>query len=157
MPQIKLTTSIAAPLEVVFDLSRSIDVHQISMQQSDERAIGGITSGLIQKDETVTWQARHLLRKRQLAVKITRMEPYNFFEDEMLKGDFKLMWHRHYFSFENGITTMRDVFFFEAPFGFAGKIFCYLFLTGYMRRLLSRRNFVIKDYAESGRWTSILS
>ena len=51
MPQIKLTTSIAAPLEVVFDLSRSIDVHQISMQQSDERAIGGITSGLIQKDE----------------------------------------------------------------------------------------------------------
>ena len=64
MPQIKLTTSIAAPLEVVFDLSRSIDVHQISMQQSDERAIGGITSGLIQKDETVTWQARHLLRKK---------------------------------------------------------------------------------------------
>ena len=48
------------------------------MQQSDERAIGGITNDLIQKDETVTWQARHLLRKRQLAVKITRMEPYNF-------------------------------------------------------------------------------
>lgn len=157
MPQIKLTTFITAPLQVVFDLSRSIDLHQLSLQHTGERAVGGRISGLIQKDETVTWEAKHLLRNRQLLVKITRMEPWNYFEDQMLKGDFKSMRHEHYFSFENGVTTMQDVFFFDAPYGFAGRIFCHVFLNNYMRRLLFNRNRVIKEYAESGKWTSILN
>lgn len=157
MPRIKLTTFITAPLQVVFDLSRSIDLHQLSMLHTSERVIGGRISGLIQKNETVTWEAKHLLRHRQLVVKITCMEPCVYFEDRMLKGDFKSMRHEHHFSFENGVTTMQDVFFFDAPFGFAGKIFCHLFLSNYMRRLLSKRNSIIKEYAESGRWTSILN
>ena len=55
MPNIHLTTFIAAPLERVFDLARSIDLHKKSMAESGEQAVGGITMGLINNGETVTW------------------------------------------------------------------------------------------------------
>jgi len=59
MPKIELKTYIKAPKKVVFDLSRSINLHQISTQQTNERAIGGVTAGLINIGEFVTWRAKH--------------------------------------------------------------------------------------------------
>jgi hypothetical protein len=47
MPTIYITTIIYAPIEKVFDAARSIDLHQASMQHTNERAIAGITKGLI--------------------------------------------------------------------------------------------------------------
>src|SRR5215218_8887243 len=58
--EIEMSTYIAAPRERVFDLARSIDVHQRSLEHTRERAVGGRTSGLIGLGETVTWRARHL-------------------------------------------------------------------------------------------------
>lgn len=52
-------TRIGAPVEVVLDLSLDIDAHMASMAHSGERAIGGVTSGLIGLGEEVTWRARH--------------------------------------------------------------------------------------------------
>jgi len=156
MPVIHLTTTINAPVQRVFDLSRSIDLHQMSMVHTDERAIGGKTSGLINEGEWVTWQAHHLLKKRYLTVAITCMQPYSLFIDEMQKGDFKIMKHEHHFNQTGGITTMTDVFHFESPYSWLGKIFNALFLTNYMKKLLQQRNNIIKAYAETERWKAVL-
>jgi hypothetical protein len=59
MPLIELTTIIAAPIERCFDLARSIDLHKLSTEGTEEEAIAGVTSGLIGKDQQVTWRARH--------------------------------------------------------------------------------------------------
>jgi len=59
LPVIKLETFIKAKAEIVFDLSRSIDLHVDSTTQSNERAIDGVRSGLICLGETVTWEAKH--------------------------------------------------------------------------------------------------
>jgi hypothetical protein len=59
MPSIELATSIAAPIERVFDLARSIDLHMKSTSRTGERAIAGTTSGLIGLGQGVTWRARH--------------------------------------------------------------------------------------------------
>jgi ligand-binding SRPBCC domain-containing protein len=148
MPFIHLTTFIAAPIETVFDLSRSIDLHQTSLQHTNEKAIAGITTGLIKEGETVTWQAKHLLATRKMTVKITAMQSPIYFKDEMIAGDFKTMWHEHHFTSTNNGTTMKDVFYFESPFGLIGKLFNYVFLTHYMRTLLQKRNEVIQKVAE---------
>jgi hypothetical protein len=58
MATIHLETEIGAPIERVFGLARDIDFHQRSMAHTDEHAVGGRTSGLIDLGETVTWQAR---------------------------------------------------------------------------------------------------
>ena len=127
------------------------------MVQTNEKAIDGRTSGLIEVNETVTWQAKHLFKNRYLRVKITEMIPFEMFTDEMIEGDFKFMHHEHHFVYENGNTIMKDVFKFKAPFGIAGKIFCKLYLAKYMRQLLYQRNLVIKEFAETDKWKRILN
>ena len=61
MVEIELETRINAPIERVFDLSRSIDAHLDSTSSTGERAIAGTTTGLIGLGETVTWSAVHFL------------------------------------------------------------------------------------------------
>ena len=157
MPLIHLTNFIAAPAERVFDLSRNISLHRISMQHTGEQAIAGVTSGLIQLNETVTWQAKHLFKNRVLKVQITQMQPFHFFEDEMQEGDFVLMKHAHHFKpVENGVI-MIDLFRFETPYGWLGKIMNSIFLTRYMQQLLEQRNKVIKVYAETEKWKTVLT
>ncbi|WP_343625326.1 SRPBCC family protein [Flavobacterium lindanitolerans] len=89
MPRICLKTAITAPLDVVFDLSRSIDLHTISTEQTQEKAVSGKTSGLIGLNDTVTWRAKHLGFTQHLTSKITDYNRPSFFADEMIKGAFK--------------------------------------------------------------------
>ncbi len=156
MPTIHLTTFIAAPVSVVFDLSRHIGVHKESMTPYREEAVAGTRFGLIEKDETVTWKARHLFKSRLLRVKITEMKKPEMFTDEQLQGDFSKMKHEHYFKpCENG-TILIDLFHFESPYGIIGQWFNNLYLTRYLRRLLEQRNKTIKEFAESERWKRLL-
>ena len=143
MPTIHLTTFIAAPIERVFDLSSSIELHKKSMSEHREEAVAGTVMGLIQLNETVTWKAKHLMKTRVLQVQITAMErPFSFI-DEMKKGDFKSMKHEHHFkSIENG-TLMIDIFNFEAPYGGLGKFFSGVYLSAYLENLLEQRNLMI--------------
>ncbi|MCS3798303.1 cell division protein [Niastella sp. OAS944] len=156
MPIIHLTTFIAAPIERVFDLSRSIELHKKSMSEHREEAVAGTVMGLINLNETVTWKAKHLMRTRVLQVQITAMERPFSFVDEMKKGDFKKMKHEHHFkAIENG-TLMIDIFNFEAPYGPLGKFFSGIYLSGYLEKLLEQRNQVIKEYAEGSKWKHLL-
>lgn len=107
-------------------------------------------------DQFVTWQAIHFGLKQKLTSKITAFSRPFYFKDEQIKGIFKLMVHDHYFETINETVVMRDVFKFESPFGFAGKLFNSLILTSYMRKLLINRNKIIKEFAETTKWQSIL-
>jgi ligand-binding SRPBCC domain-containing protein len=156
MPNIHLTTFIAAPVERVFDLSRNIDLHKQSMTNHKEEAVAGTRFGLIEKDETVTWKAKHLFKTRFLRTRITEMIKPKIFIDEQSKGDFKMMVHEHHFKpCENG-TIMIDLIHFETPYGTVGKWFNILYLTKYVRKLIEQRNKSIKDFAESEKWKKLL-
>ena len=72
MARITLETLINAPVERVFTLSLSIDLHKLSMAKTNEEAIAGRTSGIIQEGETVTWLAKHLGVTQKLTVKLPR-------------------------------------------------------------------------------------
>ncbi len=156
MPTIHLTTFIAAPVERVFDLCRSIDLHQRSMSEFKEEAVAGIRNGLINEGETVTWRARHLYKTRVMRVKITSMKFPDQFIDEQLVGDFKTMKHEHWFKPCDNGTIMIDIFYFETPYGILGKLVENLFMKRYMSTILENRNLVIKKYAESNQWKQLL-
>lgn len=152
MPTIHLTSFIAAPAEVVFDLSRHIGLHKESMAGHKEEAVAGTRFGLIGKDETVTWRARHFFKERLMRVKVTEMKTGEMFIDEQVEGDFKMMKHEHYFKPCDNGTILIDLLHFETPYGILGKWFNALYLTGYMKKLLDQRNKTIREYAESGKW-----
>jgi ligand-binding SRPBCC domain-containing protein len=156
MPLIHLTTFIAAPVERVFDLSRSIDLHKHSMNKYKEEPIGDRINGLPGMGEEVTWKARHLFKTRILKTKITDFSRPDSFRDEQITGDFKKMKHDHFFKpIENG-TIMIDLFEFEIPYSFCGRFFNHLYLTAYMKTLLEARNKLIKEIAEGNKWKQYL-
>lgn len=156
MPIIQLETTIFAPIERCFDLSRSIDFHKISMAHTNEKAIAGKTEGLITLNEKVTWQAKHFDITQQLSIQITAFDAPFYFADEMTKGIFKSFKHQHLFKKIDHGTLMTDVFDFEAPLGWLGKIANHAFLIKYMTNLLEQRNLSIKDIAELDHWKALL-
>lgn len=156
MPRIELETIIKAEKNIVFDLSRSIDLHKISTKHTKEDAIAGKTNGLIGLNEWVTWRAKHLGFYQELTSKITKFEYPNFFADEMVKGAFKNFKHEHHFyQIEKG-TLMTDVFTYQSPYGLLGHLADNLFLKSYMKKLLLKRNTIVKEFAETNKWKEIL-
>jgi len=81
MTTINLTTKIKAPIQTVFDASRNIDIHQLSASKSNEKAIAGVTFGLIYLNETVTWRAKHFGFYLTHKSRITAMTLYEYFID----------------------------------------------------------------------------
>lgn len=149
MAHIEMTTSIAAPIDVVFDLSRSIDVHVGSMSRSRERAIGGVTSGLIGLGERVTWRAVHFGIPFTMTSEIVEMAAPSYFVDQQVSGPFKSFRHEHCFDPHERGTSMIDVIDFVAPAGPIGIVVDRLLLRRYMERLIRERNQFLKSRAES--------
>ena len=152
---IHLETFIGASPKIVFDLSLNIDLHKISTAHTGEEAIAGKTSGKIGLNETVTWRARHLFKWRTMTSKIIELEPYTYFTDKMVTGDFKSFVHHHYFEPYNGGTLMKDVVVFESPYGLAGRLVDMIFMKLYLQKLLGERNRIIREYAITGDWKKL--
>lgn len=156
MPVIHLETEIHAPIELVFDLARSIDLHMMSLKHTNEKAIAGRRSGLVEQGDTVTWEAKHLGITQQLTSRITDVVPHSFFADEMERGAFKSFRHEHRFEkLPYHSTRMKDVFDYTSPLGVLGKLADHIFLKNYMTRLLELRNATLKTVAENGSYTSL--
>jgi hypothetical protein len=95
MPLFTLDTLILAPLETCFALSRSIDLHTIFTQHTGERAIAGVTTGLIGLGDTVTWQAKHFIMWQTWTSQITEFDGTFYFVGEMVQGAFNRFRHEH--------------------------------------------------------------
>ena len=148
MPVIDFSTSITAPPEICFDLAREIDLHIKSTPGTNERAVAGITSDLIGLDQEVTWEATHFGIRQRLTSRITAFDRPNHFRDSLVRGAFSRFDHDHFFLREGNGTIMRDVFDYESPFGWLGRLADVLFLRSYMLGLLARRAKIIKLAAE---------
>lgn len=149
MGRIYLETFIAAPPERCFELSLDVDRHERSMSRTGERAVAGVTRGMMGLGDTVTWEARHFGIPWRLTVRITQLDPPHRFVDEQLRGPFAAMRHEHRFAPVAGGTLMADDFRFEAPLGRLGVLVDALVLERYMRTLLGTRNEYLKGAAES--------
>ena len=152
MPVIEFSTDIHAPIERVFDLSRSVDLHMASTAQTRERAIAGVTSGLMTLGQEVTWRAKHFGSWQHLTSRITAFERPVYFRDSQVRGIFRRLDHDHLFTARGDVTLMRDVFHFESPLCILGRVANRLFLIRYMTQLLATRNTLIKTAAETDQW-----
>jgi len=148
-------TLIHAPIERCFDLSLSVEVHELGNVHFGEQAVplAGKTAGLLGLGDRVTWRARHFGVRQCLTSQLTQLYRPHAFQDTMLSGAFARMQHDHFFlERPDGITEMRDIFRYAAPLPLLGLIAERLVLDRYMRGLLRERNAVIKQVAESDLW-----
>jgi ligand-binding SRPBCC domain-containing protein len=150
MPTLELSIDIAADPSAVFDLALSVDAHIASMGGSKERAVAGVTRGLLGPGDSVTWQARHFGLPFRMTSKITAWDRPRGFVDEQTKGPFAFWRHEHRFeALDAGVTRMVDSVDFGSPFGLLGQAVDVLMLTRYMRRLIERRNEWIRETLEA--------
>ena len=149
MTQIKITTTIKAPIEIVFDTCRNIEIHQYSASKTNEKAIAGKTSGLINKGETVTWKGKHFGFYIQHESIISEMDFPNYFVDEQLKGHFKSFKHKHIFKQKEKETIMTDILEYETPFCFIGKLSDKTILKNHLIKFILYRNSILKELSEN--------
>jgi ligand-binding SRPBCC domain-containing protein len=145
---ITIETLISAPVERCFDLARDLDLHTRSMAHTNEVAVGGRMSGLIELGEEVTWRARHFGVTQPFTSRITAYDRPRHFQDAMQRGAFRSFVHDHFFLSDGRQTTMTDVLVFAAPLGILGVIAEKLVLRRYLDRLLRARAQTIKAAAE---------
>ena len=127
----------------------------ITTEKTNEKAIAGRTTGLVEQGDTVTWEATHLGIRQKLGSKISIVRPPHYFADEQIFGAFNRFYHEHIFEEQAGKTIMIDKFDYTAPFGVLGKLANVLFLKKYMTRFLIKRNAIIKQYAETKLWKQL--
>jgi ligand-binding SRPBCC domain-containing protein len=154
METIRLTTWMDAPMERCFKLATSIDLHLAAAGPTQEKAISGVTSGLIGEGESVEWRGRHLGRWVTHTSKVEGWRPFTYFREVMIKGSFARFEHEHHFALMDDGTRMRDEIRFAAS-GLMARM-----LEKAARRhliaMLRRRNALIKRAAESEEWRRYL-
>jgi ligand-binding SRPBCC domain-containing protein len=150
LPIIRVETRIKAPIRRCFDLMRDVTVHTQSTESTGERAVAGVTAGLLEQGDWVTWEAVHLGLRQRLTVRVSRCEPPGFFEDVMVKGIFKAFTHRHMFREEGDETIMTDEFDYTSPLGSLGRLVDRVYLRRYVTRFLENRGRYLKQVAERG-------
>jgi ligand-binding SRPBCC domain-containing protein len=149
VPIIVLRTRVAAPPSRCFDLARDVNLHERSTAASRERAVAGVTSGLLGPGDEVTWEATHFGVRQRLTSRITAFDPPHRFVDEMVRGAFARFRHEHQFVAVEGGTEIVDTFDYTSPLGPLGQLADRLFLVRYMTRLLRERNAYLTRAAES--------
>lgn len=149
MPKIIIETLINAPAERCFDLARDIGLHCQTTSNTKERVVAGVTSGLIELGQSVTFEAVHFGVRQQLTSRIVEFEKPKISVDEMTKGIFASMRHVHEFETRGKSTLMRDTVTWQSPLGILGVIADGLFLKRYMARFIAERNAALKQIAET--------
>jgi ligand-binding SRPBCC domain-containing protein len=159
MVTLKEVTVIRAPIARCFDLARSVEAHVAGNVHWGEAAVAesGITSGLVDLGQRVTWRAKHFAIRQRLTSEITAMNRPVYFQDTMIDGPFHSMQHDHVFrTLSPDMTEMEDMFRFVAPLPVLGRLAEIVLLRRYMQNLLRERNAVLKEIAESDDWQRLL-
>lgn len=134
-------TQVAAPPAVIYELSLDVGAHLRSMARSGERAVGGVTDGVLRLGDEVTWRARHLGLPWTMTSRVVETDPPHRFVDQQVRGPFRRFRHEHLFAPDGpGRTRMVDRVELQAPFGPLGRVAEVVLVGRYLRRLIEERN-----------------
>ncbi|MEK3934658.1 SRPBCC family protein [Sporosarcina sp. FSL W7-1349] len=149
MPVIEHEISIDASIQVCFDLARTVEIHSGKTMLTKQKAIGGVTSGLMGLGDSVTWEVSHFGIKQKLKSRIIEMDNPCKFTDAMVQGPFQSFQHTHEFIPSGTGTRMKDTVSYQSPFGIFGKVADLLFLENYMRQFIAQHAQKVKRAAEA--------
>ncbi|RYG56571.1 cell division protein [bacterium] len=150
MPKIEIATLIDAPIEICFDLARDAAFHVETARETGEMIVEGKSSGHFELGDEVVFEGRHFGVKQRFGAKITALQRPHYFVDEMTRGAFQSMQHRHEFlDRPDGKTRMLDIVEWKSPLGILGKTADFLILKSHLTKFITLRGQRIKERAES--------
>ncbi|MCB2196672.1 MAG: SRPBCC family protein [Bacteroidetes bacterium] len=79
------------------------------------------------------------------ATEITQVRQHKYFIDNQIKGPYKIWHHEHHFKEIEGGIEMRDILFYEIPYGFLGKVLYRLMIKNRVEEIFNFRSTKIKE------------
>jgi hypothetical protein len=156
MEKIEFSTNIKAPIQRCFDLARSIDFRKISLDELNEESVAGCTTGLIGPNQHVLLQSTVGGVRLSTDLKIEKFNPPFFFSYEIVDSAFHSIVHDYYFYDISEETVMINHLYYRTRWGLAGDLFNFLFLHKYLTRLITKRNDLLREFAESDKWKDFI-
>jgi hypothetical protein len=156
MNKMEFNTHIKAPIQRCFDLARSIDFHKISIDPVTEETVAGCTSGLIGPNQRVLMQSRLWGFQFSSELKITKFTPPFFFSYKITNSIFESIVHDYYFYDISEETVIVNHLFYQTRWGIFGDLLSVLFLEKYLAYIISKRNNLLREYAETSQWKELL-
>ena len=151
MDTIRSATWINAPVDRCFLLALSVDLH-VASARSLEKAVKGVTTGLIGLGDSVTFEGHDFGGDGPHTCVIDELRACTYFREVMVSGNFRYFVHEHHFAPMDDGTRMRDEIRFAARWGPVGRVLA----RRRIKAFLKRRNTAIKRAAESDEWLKYL-
>ena len=152
MTRIVVFTKVDAPIDRVFDLSRSIDLHFYTQKMNGKLPKGD--HHLMELGRKVTLKAG---RMANLTSQITEYDRPHYVRDSQIRGVFKQFDHDQFFSQEGDGVMVKDVVEYTASLGFIGQAANLFYYERHMELLMQRRGLNLKRVAESAAWKEYLN
>ena len=140
---------IAAPIETVFDLCRSIDFHIEAAKAIKARAVGGQTSGLAEEGSITVYSAAFYGCRFKLAMEASHLRAPFEFQDKMVRGLFAHFSHHYILKSTTKGCLLEDTFSFALPLSPLGTLVERFFLFPSLDAAQNTRLDAIKRKAES--------
>jgi ligand-binding SRPBCC domain-containing protein len=77
--------------------------------------------------------------KLNWVTEITQVSDKKFFIDEQRSGPYSIWHHEHHFREVNGGVEMHDILYYQAPFGFLGKLAELIFVNNKVKQIFDFR------------------
>ena len=121
MPVITQSTSIkCTPKELFQFFTKSANIVEVSPTMPS--LVFSSPKLLLGKSQQIHFELSYGVFKLSWVSKITKFEPYSFFEDTLVKGPFKKWIQRHHFEEQGNKTLIQDEIEYEVGYGPLGKI-----------------------------------
>jgi ligand-binding SRPBCC domain-containing protein len=156
MPTIHLTTHINAPVDRVFDLSRSTSLHRALIRTYKMGELEGGSEGLMAWKDKISFSLKYLGRLRKLVTVIVAFDSPRSFRSQAVNGPFQSLEHTHHFKPTGNGTLLIDILEYKPGYGLAGKLADHWIVKPFLIKYLHAKNRLIKQYGESEKWKIVI-
>ncbi|MCX8019809.1 MAG: hypothetical protein N2747_04875 [Chitinophagaceae bacterium] len=148
MPTLHATTFIAAPAEIVFDISTQLQLQKEPVSEVLPAKADSEPDAQAALRETEMLKYRFLMKTRILQLKVTEIRKPELLVKEQWRGEFRKFRHEQYFkSCANG-TILIHLLHYETYRGLPGKCFNFFYFNSYVKKWIDQQLLLIKRFSE---------
>jgi ligand-binding SRPBCC domain-containing protein len=147
MYQLKITQNIPISLIEAWDFfSQPDNLGKITPQYMNFNILSRSDAGEMYPGMIITYRLSPLFNFTvKWATEITQIKEHRYFIDNQIQGPYKIWHHEHHFKEINNGTEMRDILFYDVPFGFIGQILHKIFIRKRVQEIFDFRETKIKE------------
>lgn len=147
MYQLRKTQNIPIPVPEAWDFfSKPDNLAKITPEYMNFKILSKSDAGEMYPGMFVTYTVSPFFHlSLNWATEITQIKEHKYFIDNQIRGPYKIWHHEHHFKAIDGGTEMRDILFYDVPYGFLGRMVHKLFIRKRVEEIFEFREHKVKE------------